>query len=447
MFEIDFILDVVRKVIQNEALLEQAVLYALEVAYEEHKKTKGITDTTSQAASYAAGWGASVLKFASAYAPLQNLMMTENYKKRLKNVGDIKDEVRSRKISPMMGLWKIGQEGHWSLGGGVYPPSFNTKAIRYFILYCIEQIHNVIVKDNAIEKNGSSVNYTQIDMLAKETYQKVVQEHLFFPDFYINKTVDFNSRECSHLLVSLGSSSHVDIFKKAVIEAGRRAYLEFKGTYWAGSNYKERLTNTDNILINLEDDKLDVINAFRLLADEGEWNVRPGSDFNSFNTMFIAYVLDWLARNLPSYGLLDDYLYKQMNKPENKDAFFGRSKNVFSDYMQIGIETYKQCRYSQQLSHNNDQKRPSCSTQNNTYVAPPPSYQHVAASSSSSINVMEEYSPQYNANSNMNVPPPNQIHPPNMFMKQQQPLEDPSIPQDLLRKKQEALAKYGLDFN
>ncbi|TNF70060.1 MAG: hypothetical protein EP298_00515 [Gammaproteobacteria bacterium] len=344
MFDKEFAKEAIRKVIRDEETLKNAVIYAIENAYKDHDQAKGVTNTASQSSSFVGGWAVSAFRFVSKYEPLQDWMTSETHKGRLSSASDIKDDVKSGNISPMLGLWKIGQEGHWSEGGVIYTPSFNTKAMRYFILYCIEHCHNIKMRNDIWQDDPKG-----IDRESKDIYQSIINEYVLFPNYQIVDKVALNSKECANLLVALSGSDYSELFKDAVLAAANRAYSDFKGlgirkTY----NYEDRIRNTSNIITCLRNNEISAATAFRLLADEGEWNSQPSSMYNSFNTMFVVYLVEHLADKLPELNILKDYsLYREINSlPDNKRDLFGISKKIFTDYMQIGFDTYKKAELS-----------------------------------------------------------------------------------------------------
>ncbi|MCF6764406.1 hypothetical protein L3V82_01390 [Thiotrichales bacterium 19S3-7] len=340
MFDTAFAKAAIREVIRDQEIFKKAVIYAIEEAYKDHDQAKGITDTAAQSTSLIGGWVVSGFKAISKYEPIQGLVTTDTHTSRLSNASNIKDDVKSGKISPMMGLWKIGQEGHWSEGGVIYTPSFNTKAMRYFMLYCIEHCDNIKTRNDVWADDPKG-----IDRESKKVYQLIIDEHVLLPKYQVPENVALNSSECANLLVALSSTEYSELFKGAVLAAADRAYAEFEGlgirkTY----NYADRIANTSYTITCLRNNEISAETAFRWLADEGEWNSRPSSMYNSFNTMFIAYLIEYLSEKLPELKLLKDYsLYREINRlPDNKRDLFGISKKIFIDYMQIGFNTYKQ---------------------------------------------------------------------------------------------------------
>ncbi|MCF6775452.1 hypothetical protein L3V83_02575 [Thiotrichales bacterium 19X7-9] len=367
MFDKNAALTSIRKVIQDEEALTKAVLYAIEKAYNEHDQTKGLTKTASQSSSWVGGWVASTVRFATSYQPVQDWMTSNTHKKRLENAIAIADDLRSKKISAIEALWRIGQEGHWSEGGVVYTPSFNTKAMRYFILFSIEHCHGEIAKDDVLKDDSSG-----IDRESKNIYQSIIDENILTPELSIQSDVRLTSSGCANLLLAMSHSSYSDIFTQAILSAGERAYLEFKGTgTWQTYNYQDRLSNTNEILTKLKNGKITSVEAFRRLADEGEWNKRPNDSFNSYNTMFIAYLVEWLAKNLPKQNILnDESLYTQIKKlPDDKRYLFSITKSIYSDYMHESLDTYKKNQLALKMPAEGYSSVPSLPQQ---YSSPPP---------------------------------------------------------------------------
>ncbi|MCF6768452.1 hypothetical protein L3V86_08755 [Thiotrichales bacterium 19S11-10] len=363
------------------------------------------------------------------------------------------------------------QEGHSNVSSIAQWNSFNIIFIRNFMIASYLEVSEVyergelesILKSHDIKKKlelmAKDIYYTIVSELSKgvkilrledlknfvyysnlEEFNKLASDSNFYADIIMIYSTRRDFKDIVLKSAKVAKESHIGLgFLQSINKV--TSCFGYEGT-------DTRVKNVERIIGKLESNLINPINAMIQLFEQGHGDSKPSDTWDSYDVRFgmalfeNLFQLDKLSRLSPKTDKARLSFKKLV--PKIHKSFLQKVSIVANEYYyEQRSFLYKQ----QGVLVNHQNYYYSNSTQNNTYVAPPPSYQHVAASSSSSINVMEEYSPQYNTNSNMNVPPPNQIHPPNMFMEQQQPLEDLSIPQDLLRKKQEALAKYGHDFN
>ena len=260
MYDDKQIEEAIEYVLNDEELLKKGVLFALKEAHDEHKEAKGVTSTTSTTTNWFFGALATGVKLVKSIEPVNNMLTTESYQRRLTNSRRIRRQVESKEISAMDGLFQMGQEGHWYIGDSFFSSSFNAKAFPKFIGFCVEKKFGSIgnIKKDEIWKDDSF----GLILESKRIYQEFKRKKINIPNIEINQNVGPYSLDCADLLIALSSKKYETIFTKAIEEVGRQTRLEFKtrckGTY----NYNERLSNTDRIISDLTFRKIDSITAY-----------------------------------------------------------------------------------------------------------------------------------------------------------------------------------------
>lgn len=304
MLEIKDVIQAIKEVICNEELFKTLILKALKEAYDEHQSSDG-TSVAAKSTGILSGLVSPIVSAAWTYGKGTGYLTTPAFNQRMKSVLVIQNRINTGDFTPIRAFWELAQEGHWNVTSLPDFPSYNTKFMRHFALVCYARKYGSIETDQL-----KADDLAGLELMAKDLYQIVIQDHIQVPElFSIYKKAGLNSRYCADLLAILAKHNVIQgvDFKQLVLDAALRAYNDHAGFGIRRTNgYEERLSNVDKVIKRLDKSEINPLEAVFLLSEEGNWNTQSLTHYPSYNTKFMRYLIQSVAKSLTCQTLYEE---------------------------------------------------------------------------------------------------------------------------------------------